>query len=485
MGQAPHQDQERARVWWLIAPLLLTGAAVTGVIVLSMLGRPPAQVPVPAPAADRLFEYAEFRVSEALHDMGEPVPTWALTRPPTREAVALGRSLIHTGKAPGAAADAPRQSPYFTCIDCHNVTREDPVLAESNPAARLSYLARRNGALLQGSTFYGMYNKTGWYNGYWKKKYGSLVDQAQHDLRAAVQVCAQYCSQGRRFTDDELDGVIAYLWHRQYRVGELSLNEDGFRQLAAAFDRAAPDPAAAAVIRSGYLQVTPQTKGEPPADLEKGYGLDGDPKRGRLVFDLSCLHCHSGAPDAPAPSFADARAAAKRIIGDIGQRNEDNLYMILRNGTAQHRAYMPEFMTERLSDQQIADLRRYLAELAAGGGTHGDDAPGTGPAFTPTNPLDRAVTAVFESKCVMCHDHAPRGPAAGIGYLTDLPRLARSPLVEPTGGASTLASVIQNKTMPLQRWSGIAGPTGMSEADRRTILDWIAQRAPELAKPSP
>lgn len=416
-------------------------------------------------------------VSDVLYRFGEPRPPWALQEPPSEEAIALGRSLIHTGLAPDAPKGTPRQSKYFTCTDCHNISREDPDLTQDNPATRLPYVAARGQALLQGETFWGMYNKTRWYNGYWMTHYGKIVTTAQHDLRAAVQVCAEHCSQGRIFTEAELNGVMAWLWERQMRLGDLGLDEEQLDDMAQALVTGKPNAHQLSVLKSYYLPVTAETKGAAPPDLQAGYGLAGKAKTGQQVFQASCLHCHNGAKGSAAPSFQDRGFTAQLLMGNIGDPNPGNFYTVLRNGTEQHGPYMPPFMTERMSNQQIADLRAYLEELAGMRDTSPVTASTPQKTESATSPLDKQVVAIFQNNCAMCHDSlAKEGktPANGIGFLTDLPKLARSPLVQPHPATSTLARVIASGMMPLSLWKSIEGPGPLSATDKATIQAWLA-----------
>ena len=91
-----------------------------------------------------------------------------------------------------------KQSKHFVCTSCHNTVKEDPDLRVSDPQARLNY-AKENGIpFLQGTSLYGIVNRTSFYNGDYDKKYGKLVEPARNNIREAIQLCAVECAQGRK-----------------------------------------------------------------------------------------------------------------------------------------------------------------------------------------------------------------------------------------------------------------------------------------------
>ncbi len=99
---------------------------------------------------------------------------------------------------------------------------------------------------------------------------------------------------------------------------------------------------------------------EMPQDKKKGYKETGNPEKGKQVFNQSCQVCH----DKNGPSHVEldnTRAVARSFIKGIAKKN--SLYDYVRNGTYPyngHKPYMPLYPKERMSNQQVEDLRAYF-----------------------------------------------------------------------------------------------------------------------------
>ncbi|MBV6653717.1 MAG: hypothetical protein KI786_08175, partial [Mameliella sp.] len=237
---------------------------------------------------------SETGVSGVLMELGDsPMEHYPDT---TLEGVSIeaGRGIVLTGFAPEpGGGKTTKQSKHFVCTSCHNMKREDPDLSKSDPQARLEF-ARDNGLpFLQGTALYGAVNRTSFYNGDYEKKYGSLVEPARHDLREAIQLCATECSQGRALEPWEMESVLAYLWTIELKIEDLGLSGKEMAMIQSAIDNDGGKEAAIATIKSKYLEGSPATFVTPPQDRKAGYKVDTtDLENGRLVYELSCLHCH-------------------------------------------------------------------------------------------------------------------------------------------------------------------------------------------------
>jgi len=131
-------------------------------------------------ASDGVVELTpESSVAEAMYARGQEKPSHFRENLSTEE-VERGRQLVWEGitsNPPQGETSAPI-SRFFTCVTCHNTVREDPVLTEVNAEARLSYAMENKLPYLQGSTFWGIVNRTSWYNDDYVLKYGELVEKA-------------------------------------------------------------------------------------------------------------------------------------------------------------------------------------------------------------------------------------------------------------------------------------------------------------------
>ncbi|MDQ7858756.1 MAG: cytochrome c [Armatimonadota bacterium] len=369
----------RALLAFLAACVLLLGCA-----------RPPEAPPAAGPPDDPgVDELMGGRGRQTVAErIGRAGGTWD-------QYVAWGRELFTTGsvaRPPVGPRPSPPVSRWYTCDRCHNVAREDPVLTVQDPEARLRYIAGRPGmALLQGTTFWGAVNRETFYNGYYAQYHDLCVPETTTDqpvanggpddagrcrpgtrrmvatsFEDAIQVCSGYCSLGRYLVRWELDALLAYFWTLEVRLSDLGLaphDEALVRRTLRPLSRSRRHVEEARALLAGrYLRRAgdtfrgvPAVRRRPDGTWEVGAYADGrrftgDPARGQVIYERSCLHCHD---------TAVSPVAGGDLAGDVGQ-----FFQILAKGTTQSDTwYMPEFTLERLSRQQSADVLAYLRRL--------------------------------------------------------------------------------------------------------------------------
>jgi len=276
----------------------------------------------------------------------------------------VGEDIVKHGisKRPGERR-SKRQSRHFVCTSCHNVEQEDPNLAFPTPEARLNYTVEKGIPFLQATTLYGAVNRNTFYNGDYEKKYGDLVKAARNDIRGAIQLCAVECAQGRKLKDWEIESVLAYLWTIDLKVDDLLLSGSEKDVLAAAERGEGDKKMALKVIEAKYVDKSEATFLSPPVDRKKGVGLKGDPQNGKRLYDNSCLHCHYQQKY----SFLhldNGSFSLNHLNNKAETYNRHSIYQVARYGTFSKygkKSYMPRYTEERLSDQQLADLRAYFA----------------------------------------------------------------------------------------------------------------------------
>lgn len=259
-----------------------------------------------------------------------------------------------------------RQSSHFVCTSCHNIKREDPDLSVADPQARLLYVQEKGLPFLPGTTLYGAVNRTSFYNGDYDKKYGDLVRPARNDLRQAIQLCATECAQGRMLEDWELESILAYLWTIDLKLEDLQLSTADYDALNAALNGEGNRQMMIENLKSRYLTASPATFVVPPDDRKSGYDYEGDPKNGRLIYDLSCKHCHENQRYAFF-NLDDSRYSFRHLEKHIPRYTRYSIYQVIRWGTSPvpgKKAYMPNYTLEKLNNQQVEDLRAYIEQSA-------------------------------------------------------------------------------------------------------------------------
>lgn len=303
------------------------------------------------------------KLSDLLLEYGDKKQTHYRENP-SAELIERGKSLVYNGRAIGPDGRmGPFISKYFACTSCHNQVQEDPIITQFDPQARLEYAAENNLKFLPATTFWGIYNRESWYNDDYVLKYGDLVTAASKSLEESTQLCAKVCSSGRYLEDWELEAILAYYESIQLTVDDLNLTEDDINYLNS--DESNQDKLAR--IKSKYALKSPATFPKNPDNKIEGYaGLIGDPTNGKKIYELSCQACHQDGGVSPI-LLDDAKVTFKKFNNNLDKNGLWNLYDIIVHGTYADKGkprYMPHYPEERLSPQQIEDLRAYVVQQA-------------------------------------------------------------------------------------------------------------------------
>ena len=278
--------------------------------------------------------------------------------------VKRGENIVKKGRTTSPEGKRTKiQSKYYKCTACHNSVREDPDITNLDPNARLQYAEENNIPFLQGTTFWGIVNRETWYNDDYVKKYGSAVEKARDNIRESIQLCSVGCSQGRSLEEWEIDAVVAYFWSLELKLGDLDISEEEISNL----ENAVADPnshdAARTWVESKFARRSPAHFGDVPADKQAGYGHEGDATRGEMLYERSCLTCHGPNSDSRYLTLDKSNYSKSFFRRKFTNHNRYSLYEIIRHGTHSvegHKAYMPYYTLERMSDQQVEDLRAYF-----------------------------------------------------------------------------------------------------------------------------
>ncbi|MBI2258563.1 MAG: cytochrome c [Flavobacteriia bacterium] len=277
--------------------------------------------------------------------------------------VEIGRQIIFDGKA----KKGKRISPFFVCTDCHNTVKETELLKETSPEKRLEYAQKNNLPFLQGSTFWGIYNRTSFYNDDYIKKYKDIIKNAKDSLSNAIQVCGKYCSSGRYLNTWELEAVLHYFKKNELKIKDLSLDKKEYKNILY-WQKLDSDEKKALVnkIESAYSTAFPATFLPTMPREQRKYGEGGNVKNGEFIYEKSCMYCHEN-KRVTFLSLSKDRLSAKMFVKHLKDYSDLNLYQIIRWGTyakAGRKQYMPHYTKEKMSDQQIEDLVAYIKTLA-------------------------------------------------------------------------------------------------------------------------
>jgi len=115
-------------------------------------------------------------------------------------------------------------------------------------------------------------------------------------------------------------------------------------------------------INNRFLKASHATFVLPPDDRKKGYELEGNAKNGKLVYENSCLHCHYNMRYSYF-NLGNDKMSLNYMKNKAGKYSNHSIYQVIRYGTYPKygkKSYMPQYTEEKLSDQQVEDLRAYL-----------------------------------------------------------------------------------------------------------------------------
>ena len=311
------------------------------------------------------IDISEVTVEEVLKNLGNDPYIHTMDRH-DEEKAKVGKDLIEKGRTVRNGKKTKRISKHFVCTDCHNVTREFKGVKGSSEE-RLSYAVDNGIPFLAGSTFWGIYNRTSFYNGDYVKKYGDMVDSARDTLQNAVQLCAKYCSSGRYLEDWELEAIMHYYKKGELRVKDLDIPQNDIKNIRSYQKLNEEEKVRLTnVVNGAHDQLYPATF-LPAMDLaDRKYGVGGNAEVGKKIYEKSCLYCHSG-KRVTYLNLGNDKLSAKMFVRNLKNYSDKSLYQIIRYGTYSkpgRKQYMPLYTKEKMSDQQINDLIAYLKELA-------------------------------------------------------------------------------------------------------------------------
>ncbi len=315
----------------------------------------------PAPD-DPVIISGEQPVAEILSKLGDPRPAHYLPFDSTQ--VAIGEELVKKGRS--TLRKGRVISPYYACTSCHNLVKESADIMETDPYIRLQYAEEQDIPYLQGSTFRGIVNRESWYNGDYVKKYGTMVEAARNSLAESIQLCAQECSQGRKLEPWELENITAYLWTLEWTLDDLQLNEAELNNLK---KWSSSDPGRAiALLKSKYPLKYEASFTDAPYSKEDGYGYEGNPGNGKIIYEQSCQHCHHAYGESDLV-LDNSQTTFKWLQKHMFDHDQRSIYQVIRYGTspaAGHRPYMPLYTQEKMPDRQVEDLRAYIEQQSEG-----------------------------------------------------------------------------------------------------------------------
>ncbi len=278
----------------------------------------------------------------------------------------VGEDLIFKGFTVRDGKKSKRISTYFVCTDCHNTTREFDDVSSESTDDRLHY-AKENGLpFLPGSTLWGIYNRTSFYNNDYVKKYGELVDNARDSLSNAVQLCSKYCSSGRYIEDWELEAIMHYFKKNELHLSDINISDKDKSALFEETLSQTQKEKLAKSITDSYRQAYSATFMETMDKDVRPYGNEGNAENGKFIYEKACMFCHEN-KRVTYLHLDDGKLSGLFLWRNRKNYSDESIYQIVRHGTyskAGRKQYMPHFTKEKMSDNQLNDLVAYIKQIA-------------------------------------------------------------------------------------------------------------------------
>lgn len=293
-------------------------------------------------------------VQEVLIELGENPPAHFIEKVDSVKAQ-KGFQLITTGKIQGIK-NYSKQSKYFVCTDCHNLKSESAFYSSLHGGVDLNYMKSQEMDYVPGSTLKGVVNRTSWYNGIYQEKYGDLAKESQYDLKNAIQLCASACSQGRKFTTEELEYVLHYLWTLEYKISELGLNKEEIEVLES---DSVGNAEKVKLLHSKYPLKSEASKALLIPTEERLHSFSADLEIGEYIYNYGCENCHNRQNGISDFKLDDNFLTFRYLKNNFRRQDEKSVFVTVRNGTypeAHQKAYMPFYTAERMSDFQLKSL---------------------------------------------------------------------------------------------------------------------------------
>lgn len=305
-------------------------------------------------------------IAEILEELGDQPLNHAIDKIDP-EKVKMGEDLVFLGQTTINGSASKRISSYFVCTDCHNTTREFENIADDDAGDRLSYAINNGLPYLPASTFWGIYNRTSFYNKDYVKKYGDLVVNARDTLENAVQLCAKYCSSGRYLEEWELDAIMHYYKSLELKLSDIQIKDKELSGIGDVKSLSADRKAELIdLIKSKYALKYDATFLETMPREERKYGEGGNVKNGEKIYEKACMFCHEN-KRVTYLHLDKSKLSAQMLWRNRKNWKDKSPYQIVRHGTyskAGRKQYMPLYTEEKMSDEQLNDLVAYIKQLA-------------------------------------------------------------------------------------------------------------------------
>jgi hypothetical protein len=331
--------------------LLFSGAAFTLVVFLSAFSlstseKPTLDINDKTPLWDVMVSLGKLNVNIAAD-------------PENKTMAAQGESLVNNGWAMVKGKKSAKISTKFNCVACHVSKQEHSDLTVIDPIQRLLYAEKNDLAYLPGPTFHGLVNRLTFFNQDFqtnvKGTNAELFKTSNLKIREAIKTCNTVFNKGRDLKDWETEAILMYLWTLELKMGDLKLSASELKSVKQGIENNASTSKALFVLKKKYIEAYPASFKDPMSiNDRKSMTYTGNFERGRILFEKGCQHCHLNNP------YSNIKLDYKRKIfsnlKELLDMPNGSIYTAHRYNSAGR----PFYTAERLSDNQLQDLRYFI-----------------------------------------------------------------------------------------------------------------------------
>lgn len=265
-----------------------------------------------------------------------------------------------------------RTSPKMPCMACHTLQDEYDNPFVIDPQKRLEYADSLDIPFLPGTPFKGIVNRVFFFNDDYQTIFSHedrlLVKTGHNNIRKAIQGCNTLYAKGRKLEYWEIESILAFFWTMELKVGELQMPEEDIDIVKQAIETNKDNSKAVNVMRRYYREVYPATLITPIA-IEKRKKISpilNSFSNGKRLYRRACLHCHAN------KRYSNYKLDSKQKTFQFLKKNFDkeksyySIYTAMRYapGHKSEKCNAPHFTAERMSDQQLQDLRFFITQMA-------------------------------------------------------------------------------------------------------------------------
>ena len=291
-----------------------------------------------------------------------------------------GQQLIMTGVTTnfkGKKVPHTSHTGKLTCIACHTLELEHPQPNTLNPQSRLEHGDSLGIPFLPGAPFFGLVNRVAFFTNDYQDAFAHkdrLALQVGHrDIRKAIQACNTVYGKGRKLEAWEIESILAFLWTLELKMGDLKIPDSLVADIQESIATNVNNARSVNVMRRYYPEVYPATLAGPiPLGERKQISpVLNSFSNGQRVYKQSCLYCHANRKYAHFKMDSQQKTF-KLLKKHFDDTSRYSIYDAIRYspGSKANRTGTPHYTSQRMSNQQIQDLRFFITQMAR----LGDDA---------------------------------------------------------------------------------------------------------------